>query len=99
MIIGNRFTCQICNIELGIALGSVLDPPLFISYAGDIMKTFNEIEAHLLADDTNILHDKSESRVNEMLDENPAWLLERSLFPNSKKTQLVRFGSKNLPSS
>ena len=63
-----------------------------ILYISDSSNVSKKIDFYDHADDKNIVHpDKSESEMNEMLGDNSAWLVEKNVFLNYRKMELVLF--------
>lgn len=91
------------NIAYGVPQGSILGPVLFSIYVNDLNESINECCLTQYADDTQFLHADTPnnlvaliSRTEETLRNIKQYFLRNGLMLNSKKTQCIFIGNRQL---
>ncbi len=91
------------NVAYGVPQGSILGPVLFSIYVNDLNESINECCLTQYADDTQFLHADTPnnlvaliSRTEETLRNVKQYFLRNGLMLNSKKTQCIFIGNRQL---
>lgn len=91
------------NIAYGVPQGSILGPVLFSIYVNDLHESIDECSLTQYADDTQFLHADTVNnlealicRTEETLRKVKLYFLKNGLMLNSKKTQCIFIGNRQL---
>ena len=87
------------DLNCGVPQGSSLGPLLFLIYINDFKLCLNECDSGHFADDTFIMYSNTklksiETIINTELKEVSKWLRLNKLSPNTNKTELIFFHSR-----
>ena len=100
----NGVTSSLKLITHGVPQGSILGPLLFILYINDIVNCSDLLLFILFADDTNLFCSSDDiwklmHIVNSELANISNWFRANKLSLNTKKTNFILFGSKQIPNT
>ena len=99
----NNTVSNMMNIAYGVPQGSILGPVLFSIYVNDLNDSIYECSLTQYADDTQFLHADTVNNLEDLLSKTvetlrnvKQYFLRNGLMLNSKKTQCILIGNRQL---